>query len=98
MALTNAELREKLSTNPRFKAAKKSGRAYVIPGAKQPGVSCATSSIPEVGTTPRAQITHRRTPLGRRGRSEFDNPRRGVSHFTFGRRKTCEALSCQDEG
>ena len=54
MALTRAELMKKLSSNPRFRPAEKSGRAYVIPGAKQPGASCATSSRP--------QITHRRTP------------------------------------
>ena len=34
MALTNAELMKKLASNPRFKEAEKSGRAYVIPGVK----------------------------------------------------------------
>ena len=34
MALTNAELMKKLSSNPRFRPAEKSGRAYVIPGVK----------------------------------------------------------------
>jgi hypothetical protein len=34
MALTHAELMKKLSSNPRFRPAEKSGRAYVIPGAK----------------------------------------------------------------
>ena len=29
-----AELKKKLSSNPRFKAAEKPGRAYVIPGVK----------------------------------------------------------------
>jgi hypothetical protein len=52
MAITNAELMKKLASNPRFKEAEKSGRAYVIPGAKQPGASCATSSIPEVPVRP----------------------------------------------
>ena len=46
--MTREELMKKLSENPRFKPAEKSGRAYVIPGAKQPGASCATSDIPEV--------------------------------------------------
>ena len=86
--MTRAELMKKLSSNPRFREAEKSGRAYVIPGAKQPGASCATSSIrrwlPSEG---RPQITHRRTPLGRRG--PVGAPR-SVSHFTFGRRKICE--------
>ena len=51
-AMTRTELMKKLSSNPRFKKAEKSGRAYVIPGAKQPGASCATSSIPEVPVRP----------------------------------------------
>ena len=33
-ATKRAELMKKLSSNPRFKEAKKSGRGYVIPGAK----------------------------------------------------------------
>ena len=32
--MANAELMKKLSSNPRFRPAEKSGRAYVIPGAK----------------------------------------------------------------
>ena len=34
MAITNVELMKKLASNPRFKEAEKSGRAYVIPGVK----------------------------------------------------------------
>jgi hypothetical protein len=50
MALINAELIEKLSSNPRFRAAEKSGHACVVPGATR--ASCATSSIPEVPVRP----------------------------------------------
>jgi hypothetical protein len=34
MALTRAELMQKLASNPRFKKVEKSGNSYVIPGAK----------------------------------------------------------------
>ena len=34
MALTRAELMQKLASNPRFKEVEKSRRAYVIPGVK----------------------------------------------------------------
>jgi hypothetical protein len=44
MALSNSELKKKLSGNPRFKPAKKSGRAYVIPGVKPRG---AAQQLPE---------------------------------------------------
>jgi hypothetical protein len=46
--MTREELMKKLASNPRFKEAEKSGRAYIIPGAKQPGAS----SIPEVPVRP----------------------------------------------
>jgi hypothetical protein len=54
MALTNAELMKKLSSNPRFRPAEKSGQAYVIPGAKPaephiaaPDVCDGTSAVGE---------------------------------------------------
>ena len=47
MAPINAELMKKLASNPRFRAAEKSGRAYVIPGAKPGGPAQDCHQLPQ---------------------------------------------------
>ena len=61
MALSNSELRKKLSRNPRFRAAETSGRAYVIPGRNNQGQVALPQANPGGLTSEepkKAQITH----------------------------------------
>src|SRR4051794_13365271 len=58
-ATKRAELMKKLSSNPRFKAAKKSGRAYVIPGARRKAAFAALVFVLSATTASAQQTTFR---------------------------------------